>query len=430
MNFHKNHWLLFSVICFGFVGLSLIVGILPATWVQNNSEPMPGAQPMTEIVRRGLDAYVSEGCVACHTQQVRPLEMDAVWGRPSAPGDYAYVTPSSWWAPYAPAVLGSERTGPDLTNVGARQSSDVWQYMHLYNPRSVVPDSIMPAYPWLFERVTTVPSGKAAVPVPAGFAPKDGSQIVPNAKGEALVAYLLSLKQPSLSAVEPAAPATATETPAVPTEAAAPTQEAETAVAPEQVTEAESAEETAAETGAAETEAASTEAAEAPAVPAQATPEEPAAPAEAAPEEPAAPAEAAPEEPAAPAEAAPEEPAAPAEAAAPIEWDEALGTTTYTAQCVACHQAEGQGIPSAFPPLAGDPVVTADDPTEHLATVLHGKQGSTIDGVTYGAAMPPFADVLSDDEIAAVVNHERTSWGNSAPLVTAADVAAVRGGAQ
>jgi len=411
VNFHKNHWLLFSVICFGFIGLSLIVGILPAIWVQNNSEPMPGAQPMTEIVQRGIDVYVAEGCVACHTQQVRPLEMDAVWGRPSAPGDYAYVTPSSWWAPYAPAVLGSERTGPDLTNVGARQSSDVWQYMHLYNPRSVVPDSVMPAYPWLFDRVTSVPSGKTAVPVPADFAPKDGSLVVPNEKGEALVAYLLSLKQPSLTA----APVTPEPEAAEPAPAGEPASAALPGVAagPQAAAEQEASEAPATQE--------QPEAAPAPA----ATPE-PAAPAAA--EEPAAPVTA--EEPTTPAPPAAEEATTPAAEEAPISWDEELGSATYTAHCAACHQATGQGIPNAFPPLADDPVVTADDPTEHVTTVLHGKQGSTINGVTYGAAMPPFAAQLSDEEIAAVVNHERTSWGNSAPLVTPADVAALRGGGQ
>ena len=320
MNFHKNHWLLFGVTFFGFIGLSLIVGILPAIWVQNNSEPMPGAMPMTAIEREGLAVYVGEGCVACHTQQVRPLEMDLPWGRPAAPGDYAYVTPLGVWSPYAPAVLGSERTGPDLTNVGARQASDVWQLIHLYNPRSVVPDSVMPAYPWLFEHVSTVPSGKTAVPVPPGFAPKDGSLVVPNARGEALVAYLLALKQPSLTAAAPAA-------------------------------------------------------------------------------------------------------AAPA---APISWDEALGASTFTGSCSACHQATGLGITGVFPPLVGNAVVLADDPTRHIDTVLHGKQGSVIDGVAYSSPMPPFAAQLSDDQIAAVINHERTSWGNSATLVTPADVAAAR----
>jgi cytochrome c oxidase cbb3-type subunit 2 len=120
--------------------------------------------------------------------------MDNVWGRPSAPGDYAYVRPAGLLQPYAPAVLGSERTGPDLSNVGARQASDVWQYMHLYNPRSVVQGSVMPAFPWLFDVKPAVGEGETAVPVPAAFAPKEGV-VVPNARGRALVAYLLARRQ-------------------------------------------------------------------------------------------------------------------------------------------------------------------------------------------------------------------------------------------
>ena len=125
LDFGKNHWLLFGVSFFGFIALAFLVGIGPAIWVQNNTQPLPGAVPPTAVETAGLQVYVSEGCVACHTQQVRPLEMDAVWGRPSAPGDYAYVQPLGVWQPYAPAVLGSERTGPDLSNVGARQASEV-----------------------------------------------------------------------------------------------------------------------------------------------------------------------------------------------------------------------------------------------------------------------------------------------------------------
>jgi cytochrome c oxidase cbb3-type subunit 2 len=148
----------------------------------------------TALEIEGLAVYVSEGCVYCHTQQVRPLEMDNVWGRPSAPGDYAYVRPAGLLQPYAPAVLGSERTGPDLSNVGARQASDVWQYMHLYNPRSVVEGSVMPAFPWLFDVKAAVGEGETAVPVPVAFAPAHGV-VVPNARGRALVAYLLARRQ-------------------------------------------------------------------------------------------------------------------------------------------------------------------------------------------------------------------------------------------
>lgn len=102
------------------------------------------------------------------------------------------------------------------------------------------------------------------------------------------------------------------------------------------------------------------------------------------------------------------------------------GAAVYGNSCAACHQAEGQGLPGTFPPLAGNEVVLDPDPTEHIRTVLHGKQGSTIGGVTYASPMPAFAAQLTDEQIAAVVNHERASWGNSAPGVSAADVAALR----
>ncbi|HEX7005010.1 MAG TPA: cbb3-type cytochrome c oxidase subunit II [Trueperaceae bacterium] len=194
MNFHKNHILLFSVILFGFVTLASVIAIGPAVWVQNNTHPLPGATPMTELEREGLAVYVSEGCVACHTQQVRPIAMDAQWGRPSAPGDYADVAPAGALRPYAPAVLGSSRTGPDLSNVGARQPSETWQYLHLYNPRIVVPESVMPAYPWLFEVVEEATADDGVVPVPAERVPA-GSKIVATDEARALVAYLLSLEQ-------------------------------------------------------------------------------------------------------------------------------------------------------------------------------------------------------------------------------------------
>lgn len=104
----------------------------------------------------------------------------------------------------------------------------------------------------------------------------------------------------------------------------------------------------------------------------------------------------------------------------------ALGATVYSSNCASCHQANGQGLPGVFPPLAGDPVVTAEDPAGHIKTVLHGLQGKAIDGVRYASPMPAFASLLSDDEIAAVINHERSSWGNNAPTVTAGEVAKLR----
>jgi mono/diheme cytochrome c family protein len=94
--------------------------------------------------------------------------------------------------------------------------------------------------------------------------------------------------------------------------------------------------------------------------------------------------------------------------------------------CSPCHQLTGQGLPGVFPPLAGSATVKSKDPSEHLRTVLHGLHGKTIGGVTYAAVMPPFGPQLNDAEVAAVVNHERSSWGNEAPFVQPEDVAAAR----
>jgi len=329
MNLHKNHWLLFATILLTFVALSVVIAISPAIWVQDHSGPLPGSKPPTKLQQEGLKVYISEGCVACHTQQVRPLPMDSAYGRPSAPGDYAYDRPFDVWRPYAPAVLGSERTGPDLSDVGFRQPSATWQYLHLYDPRSVAPQSVMPAFPWLFETVPATDNPANAIPVPKKLVPA-GMDVIPTQRAKALVAYLLSRQQVPIAGTTSVAPASAkTATPAASTK--------------------------------------------------------------------------------------------PSQTAPPPD-----GAKLYTSTCAACHQANGQGLPGAFPSLAGDPVVTAKDPTQHIQVVLNGLQGKTIAGKTYSAAMPAFADKLTDAQIAAIIDHERTSWGNSAPTVTAADVAAQR----
>ncbi|SMO86572.1 c-type cytochrome [Fodinibius sediminis] len=103
-----------------------------------------------------------------------------------------------------------------------------------------------------------------------------------------------------------------------------------------------------------------------------------------------------------------------------------IGATLYRTSCASCHQGNGEGVPGAFPPLSDDPVVTAEDPTRHIEIILFGMQGKSIDGVEYSAAMPPFSEQLSDEEVAAIINHERTSWGNDAPTVTAEQVQKVR----
>jgi mono/diheme cytochrome c family protein len=104
----------------------------------------------------------------------------------------------------------------------------------------------------------------------------------------------------------------------------------------------------------------------------------------------------------------------------------AQGAAIFASHCAGCHGPNGEGIPGAFPPIKGDPVVTDADPTAHIRTVLFGLHGKTINGISYTGAMPAWTDQLSDEEVAAVINHERTSWGNNAPTITAEEVARVR----
>ena len=99
-----------------------------------------------------------------------------------------------------------------------------------------------------------------------------------------------------------------------------------------------------------------------------------------------------------------------------------LGAQVYSTNCASCHGESGAGTPGAFPPLAGDPIVNGKDADAHVKIVLHGLSGKTIGGTKYAAQMPAFGSQLSDAQIAAVVDHERTSWGNRGPTITPAQV--------
>jgi len=187
MNFHMNARLLYGMAFGGFVVLTLAIAVIPAYRIQR-TEPTPGLSPLSLQATRGRDIYVSEGCGYCHTQQVRPLPADEPFGRPSAAGDYVYQTPQ---------LLGTQRTGPDLSNIGNRQPSQVWHFIHLYNPRAVVKESVMPAYPWHFVIKGEAEPGDVVVPVPAPYAPS-GKAVVARPEALALTEYLLSLKQPPL----------------------------------------------------------------------------------------------------------------------------------------------------------------------------------------------------------------------------------------
>ena len=119
--------------------------------------------------------------------------------------------------------------------------------------------------------------------------------------------------------------------------------------------------------------------------------------------------------------------AAPAAGKAPaLGYDAVKGAGLYTANCSACHQASGEGLPGAFPPLKGNAVVNDDDATEHIHVVLHGLQAARVGGVVYGGVMPPFEARLSDAEVADIIDYERSSWGNHGKPAAAAQVAAER----
>ncbi len=118
--------------------------------------------------------------------------------------------------------------------------------------------------------------------------------------------------------------------------------------------------------------------------------------------------------------------APPPAAPGPYQFDAIRGASLYATDCVACHQATGMGLPGAFPPLKDNPVVLSPDPSKHIEVVLHGLHGENIGGTVYPSAMPPFGSTLSDADIADIINHERSSWGNQARLITAGQVKAAR----
>ncbi len=183
MSLHDDHRALVSVASLGFLFLSLVIAVLPAYEAQKTTSRHPPA--VSAEITRGRAIYLKEGCATCHTQFVRDLAVDAPYGRGSVAGDYAAEDPP---------LLGTQRTGPDLANAGARQPNDVWHLIHLYNPRAVVPTSVMPAYPWYFESKPLSQPGDVVVPVPDRY--KQGAGvIVANSDAVALVRYLQSLKQ-------------------------------------------------------------------------------------------------------------------------------------------------------------------------------------------------------------------------------------------
>ncbi len=325
MEYFNDHKKLFLTALGLFVFLTILVAIIPALNNQKNNAALRQAEPLSGNALQGKALYVANGCVACHTQQVRNVDMDKMWGeRPSIAADYADLHRTDIWRNTA-TVMGTERTGPDLATIGTRQPSIDWHLVHLYNPRIVVKQSIMPAYTWMFEIKEKPAKGDVVVNIPAEFMDGKQGKVVATKEALQLVAYLQSLKQIKLPDGTPS---------------------------PEFLYKKEKKTTTA------------------------------------------------------------------AGAEATQELD---GTALYAANCQSCHQENGEGLKGAFPPLKGSKIVLDDDVETMANIIMNGYSGRVQEG------FPPMPSIgtnnnLTPEEVAAIMNHEKTSWGNSAKKVKADDI--------
>lgn len=169
-----------------------LVEIVPLFFQKSTTEPLKGVQPYTALQLAGRDIYTREGCYNCHSQMIRPFRAETLrYGHYSVAGESVYDHPFQW---------GSKRTGPDLARVGTKYS-DEWHRIHLVNPRDVVPESNMPAYPWLAKNLVDADvmpahmAGLRKVGVP--YTDEQIAKSVEEVKGktelEAVIAYLQSL---------------------------------------------------------------------------------------------------------------------------------------------------------------------------------------------------------------------------------------------
>lgn len=325
MNIFNDHKKLYSVSAVMFLVLTLFVAIFPALNNQNTYKPLPDFKPLTELEAKGKMVYINNGCVGCHTQQVRNVDIDRVWGeRPNVAADYAGIKRTNFWVNTA-TLMGTERTGPDLTNIGKRQPSEDWHLVHLYQPRAVLEHSIMAPYPWLFEikDSTEVTEEDRVVNIPKKYMKGKTGKVVATEDAIALVAYLKSLQQVKLPDGTPS---------------------------PEFLFKREEKKKEAAATG----------------------------------------------------------------------GSSALdGEELYTNYCASCHQPNGQGLSGAFPPLAGSEIVNDDDPTGMVNIIMYGYNAREEYGVM--AAIGQINE-LTPEEVTAIMNHERRSWGNKGREVTVDEV--------
>jgi cytochrome c oxidase cbb3-type subunit 2 len=174
------------------VAIGGLVEIAPLFFQKSTTQPVAGMQPYTALQLAGRDLYIREGCVGCHSQMIRPFRAETErYGHYSVAGESVYDRPFLW---------GSKRTGPDLARVGARYS-DEWHRVHLINPRDVVPESVMPSYPWLEGTPLNMPDIQArmktmrtlGVPYTDEQIAKAPEDIAGKTEMEAMIAYLQSL---------------------------------------------------------------------------------------------------------------------------------------------------------------------------------------------------------------------------------------------
>jgi len=322
MEFFDNHKKLFRTALGLFVGLTIVVAIMPAINNQDNNEPLPGYEPLSQEAYLGKKSFIANGCVACHTQQVRNVDMDNIWGsRPGIPADYAGISRTDFWRNTA-TLMGTERTGPDLTNIGLRQPSLAWNLLHLYQPRAVVEKSIMPAYPWLFELKNELGEKDVEVVVPDAYRKGISGRIVATQEALLLVAYLQSLKQTPLPDGK------------LPMEFLYKKKEIPVVVNGNNANLPD-------------------------------------------------------------------------------------GKLLYTNNCMSCHQANGEGLKGAFPSLKGSPIVLGDDLELLVNIIMLGYDARPEYAVMNAVGTD---NNLTPEEVTAIINHEKTSWGNNAKTVTPEEV--------
>ena len=323
MNIFNDHKKLYVTAGLFFLLLTYLTAIKPALNNQKENAPLPGTEALSGDALAGKNIYISEGCIACHTQQVRNVDMDKNFGkRPGIAADYAHIKRMSIWVNTA-TLMGTERTGPDLTDVGNRQPSKDWHLMHLFNPRSVVGQSIMPSYEWLFKIKEKPDKNDVVVSMPASFLYGRTGKVVAEKEALQLYAYLLSLKQAPLPEDKKAL------------------QFLYKKEANENVTAGKNG------------------------------------------------------------SAAPD------------------GKALYSAQCQSCHQENGEGLKGAYPPLKGSPIVNGDNLEMYVDIIMNGYDAREEYGI-----MPSVGTNMAFDEntVAAIINHERSSWGNNGKKVTPAEI--------